>query len=130
MNKAISLIEFLVKRDVSELIDEVAISSRIPYKFKIKALTSSSIDGIRKRCSLKDNKLDELKFKELVIVAGCLEPNFSDADFVSQVGVSSAGEALKKVLLPGEIENLSVEILKLSGYMDDNINDMVEEAKN
>lgn len=126
-----NLIEFLKGRNLTDLTAEVNVSASIPYKFKIKALTREKRAEFQKRCKSPIKKsgqdFDSPKFQALICVECCLYPNFSDADFISALGVNTPMEAYNKVLLPGEDDELYSQIIKLSGYEDD-INKDIDEA--
>jgi len=118
--------------------EQVIISNRFKkengelMKFTIRALSEDEVDEISKACQKfgKKGKVDfeTKKYTRMVAIAGTKDPNFRDAESLKAVGVISSEEYIKKVLLPGEIENLANEILKLSGYQD--LDELREEVKN
>lgn len=129
-----SLVEFLSERDISDLTAEVSISSKIPYKFTIKALTRDKRDEFQKRCQSPMKKagveFDNAKFQKLICLECCVNPNFSDESFIKALGVSTPTQAYDKALLPGEGDELYAQICKLSGFESEDINKDIEEAKN
>ena len=51
-----------------------------------------------------------------ILLAGCGEPNLKDPALMEKYGAATPVEAVKCLLLPGEIEDLSREVEKLCGY--------------
>ena len=51
-----------------------------------------------------------------ILLAGCVEPNLKDPALMAYYGAATPAEAVKCLLLPGEIEDLSREVEKLCGY--------------
>ncbi|MGL5514150.1 MAG: phage tail assembly chaperone [Sporomusa sp.] len=127
------LLDFLTGRDFSDLTAEVFVSSKIPYKFKIKALTKEKRAEFQKRCKSPIKKsgtdFDSAKFQTLVCLECCVYPNFADENFISAMGVSTPTEAYNKALLPGEDDELYSQIIKLSGFEEEDINKDIEEAR-
>ena len=61
-----------------------------------------------------------------ILLAGCVEPGLKDPALMEHFGAATPAEAVKCLLLPGEIEDLSREVEKLSGYR----RRTIEEIKN
>ena len=124
--------DFLTLPDISGLTKEIKVSDRIGT-VKIGALTSAEFDEITKRCRKIDKKgkisLDEILYKLSVIESKLIEPDFSNAEFLSKAKCNTAKEFISKKLLPGEISTIVSAIEEFSGF-DQDINDDVEEAKN
>lgn len=51
-----------------------------------------------------------------ILLAGCAEPNLKDPALMEKFGAATPVDAVKCLLLPGEIEDLSREVEKLCGY--------------
>ncbi len=51
-----------------------------------------------------------------IVLAGTVEPNLKDKELLTKYSAVTPAEMVKKLLLPGEIEDISREIEKLSGY--------------
>ena len=51
-----------------------------------------------------------------IVLAGVKAPDFKDKALLSKYGAATPAELVKKLLLPGEITDMSREIEKLSGY--------------
>lgn len=129
---ATSLEDFLLNNTVN-LEDEVKISDRIPFKFKIRAMSNEEYAALQKRHTkmYRKGKMDfnSTDFNLGMITSCCVEPNFKSADFVKKVGALTPEEAVKKVLLPGEIANLATFIQELSGF-DKDTEELRDEVKN
>lgn len=133
-----SLQDFLNANPVDNLMDEVVVSDRFKdkegslLKFKIKAMSSNAFEDTRKRSMKMGRKnrveLDLQQFNSSIIIENTLEPNFRDAASIQKLGCMTPEEYLNKVLLPGEIVELSNQIQKLSGFR--SMDELVEEAKN
>ncbi len=130
-----TLQEFLNNNVVEGQTTEVAISERLKdengnlYKFKIKALSMPEIEEIRKKSSLKRNDIDLCKYNANICIYGTVSPSFKDASSIEKTKSVTAENYLFKVLKAGEISKLADKIFEFSGYAD-NINELVEEAKN
>lgn len=79
-----------------------------PVVFKLKALPYNRATDLTK------NQPEDLNVH--IVLAGTVEPNLKDADLMAKYYASTPAELVKKLLLPGEIEDISREIEKLSGY--------------
>lgn len=100
--------------------------TRFGVDFVIRALSGKTIDMIEEQCTYYVGKgrkrkkmLDEQKFSAMIIVKGCVVPNWSDPQLLQMYNVSSPVDVVKARLLAGEIAKLSAEILDLSGFTDD-----------
>ncbi|MGL4875179.1 MAG: phage tail assembly chaperone [Clostridium sp.] len=133
------LMSFLIANPVDNLTDEVIISDRFKdekgevLKFKIKALTADEFDSLQKTCTKigKKGKVDfnQKRFNENLIINYTLEPNFKDAESIKQAGCVTSEQLLNKVLLAGEVSELTSKISQLSGF-DNDMEELQEEAKN
>lgn len=137
-----SLQDFLNVNPVDNVTDDVVISDRFKdkdgniLKFKIKAMTNDEFEDIRKAAasiSTKKGKrtinFDTKRFNELVVINNTLDPNFKDAESIKKLGCITPEQYLNKVLLAGEIVELSQQIQTLSGF-ELEMDELVEEAKN
>lgn len=89
-----------------------------PVVFKLKALPYNR--------SVEIGKMDEMNVH--CVLAGVVEPNLKDSALLEHFKAPTPAELVKKMLLPGEIEDISREIEKLSGYRASTI-ETVEEIK-
>lgn len=96
--------------------------------FTIKALTSSVLDTYRDNAR-EGNSFNAGKYNAAVVIAGCVYPNFKDAESVKSRNLNTPEEYLRDVLLPGEVDVIALEIQKLCGY-NTSVNELIEEAKN
>lgn len=130
--QATSLEDFLLKNPIA-LEDEVKVSDRIPFMFKITALDNETYTSLQKNSTKMFRKgkmsFDSLGFNLGLIKECCVSPNFKSAAFVKKTGAVTPEEAIKKVLLPGEIVNLASYIQELSGF-DKDTEELKDEVKN
>nr|DAK69450.1 MAG TPA: tail assembly chaperone protein [Caudoviricetes sp.] len=115
---------------------EIKISTRIPYKFKVRPLTLEEHKEFQKKATKmnivgkkKEMKFDIMSYHVDSAIACCIEPNFKDSNNIKKANCITPEMLLSKLLLPGEIIELGTRISEISGF-DDNINDEIEEAKN
>ena len=106
---------------------------RIDAEFTVKALDGDTVTRLREQCTHITGKgknqtevLDGNAFGMAIVAAGCVDPDFSNAELMAKVGASDPGDCVKKSLLAGEIARVSAKILDLSGFNDDDL----EEVKN
>lgn len=126
------LSEFLCENIVDGVTDEVTISNRIPFKFKITAMTNTQFNTYRKmatRIKGKSATFDTAKLTEQIVINHTVEPNFRNAEDIKKVGATTPEQYLNKVLLAGEVATLSEKIQELSGF-DIDLDEAIEEAKN
>lgn len=75
--------------------------------FKLKALPYGKVHDIERFTQDVDVN---------ILLAGCVEPNLKDARLQEKFGGATPADVVKKMLLAGEITDLSQAIEKLSGY--------------
>lgn len=131
---------------------EVSISKRFidevtkqPKKFIIQTLTVEEIDAIRieavkfaninavnkkKTTTGKLNAKESKIFQGLLIVESCIEPQFRHPAMAQAYGTMLAHEIPDKFFTPGELQALMHEIQIANGLIDNEENDLYEEAKN
>lgn len=134
--------KFLNTNPIDGLTEEVPISDRFKdekgdlLKFKIKVMSSTDLGEYRKK-AMKFNpknknskvEVDTNQLTSAIVINHTVDPNFKDAESIKATGCSSPEAYLNKVLLPGEIDDLSERIQSLSGF-NKTMDDLVEEAKN
>lgn len=134
-----SLQAFLNANPVDNLTAEVVISDRFKdgngnlLKFRIRAMSSDEFEDCRKKSMTFTGKrrsveVDMRKLNNAIVIGHTIEPNFKDAESIKQLGCATPEQYMNKVLLPGEILELSSQIQQLSGFKD--MDELVEEAKN
>lgn len=107
---------------------EIVISKRFvdengePAPFVIRALRQEEVDEITKKCTKRVKmdgrvveQLDSVAFTRAYIVAGTVEPDFSNSDLCKHYGVLDPNLLPSKMLLNGEFTKLSNAIMELSG---------------
>ncbi len=77
--------------------------------FKIRALPYTRVAEIKKMSGEEDMSVD-------IVLAGVVLPDLRDKRLCEKYNAVTPAELLKKLLLPGEIEDISREVEKLSGY--------------
>ena len=75
--------------------------------FKLKALPYGKVHDIERFTQDVDVN---------ILLAGCVEPNLKDERLQEKFGGATPADVVKKMLLAGEITDLSQAIEKLSGY--------------
>ena len=115
---------------------DVVISSRFLDEeggivpFKIRAISQEETDRLTKQSTKtikgKEN-FDPLEFNRRVVVAGTVEPDFSDRELCAAYGVLDPLMVPGRMLLSGEFSALLSAISSLSGFGEE---DEDEEAKN
>ncbi len=104
---------------------------RFKLDFTLTAIDGNLIDRLQDRCTHYVGKgrnrvkeVDEQKFGALVIQHGCKVPDWTDASVLKAYNTQDPTDAIKKRLLAGEIQKLSGAILELSGYTEDDTEDV------
>lgn len=103
---------------------------RFGVKFTIQAIDNKTLARIREQATFptkQGERLNETMMNLLMIEKACVVPNWSDPSLLEAYGVHDACAAIEKALLPGELSKLSIEILALSGF--GNEQEEVEEIK-
>lgn len=110
MQKQLPTAKYRVKR-LSEAVGEDVI-------FTLRALPYGRI------AELRDAGSDELSIQ--IVLQGTVEPNLKDEALLKKFDAATPAEAVKALLLPGEIEDLSMAIERLCGYR----RSTIDEVKN
>lgn len=135
-----NLQEFLNANTIEGLEAEVPVSDRMRdkdgklYLFKIKSVSQEEYSEIQREALKINSKTKNVqtnlsKMNEDICVAGCVYPNFKDAEFIKEAGCTTPNQYLNKVLRPGEIVTLADHIRDLSGF-DEDVEELEEEVKN
>lgn len=130
--------EFLLNENsVDAAAMEVEIAP-FPFPFLVKSITEGENKAIKKSCQKitfdkksrqKQTETDQDLYNNRLIIACTKEPNFKDAALQEKYGVRGAEALIDTLLNPGQFTNLLLAILEINGF-DDDINDLVDEAKN
>lgn len=107
------ILDLLLKTDIKNVQEK---------KIKVKRLSTKDNPFILSLKSLNYNKVAEIK--ELsgddtpihIMMAGVTDPDFKNQALLQKYEAITPVELIKKIFLPGEIEDISREIEKLSGY--------------
>lgn len=118
--KDVSVLDLLLKPelpDVRKVLPEKAIKvdrlSELAGQDVIFRLRGLSYKQIRQA---QDKPPDDRALN--IVLEGCVEPNFHDKRLLNpEKGIATPLDAIKARLMPGEIDELSMEIQKLSGYL-------------
>lgn len=116
------LADFLLSRNTAQTTKVTLTGELAEYGFEIRALNNEEWENCRSQC-MNINKngsvsLNNSKMNAMIVVTGCVNPNFRDAGLLSKAGITLPVDFVNKVLKPGEIEKLSSQILQYSGFGD------------
>ena len=98
---------------------------------KIRALSEDEHKEYQKRSmniTKKSVTFDSGKYNSLMIPACIVEPNFSDAEFLSKAKCQNAWEFINSRFPAGVVETISQKVQELSGF--DTLDAGIDEAKN
>lgn len=119
--------------------EKVVISKRFvedgkSVEWEIRPILQSENDKMMKKHTKKDKRSNTETFDRQTYIteltaAAVVFPDLANAELQKAYGVMGEGELLKKMLLVGEYGTLVQKVQSLSG-IDEDINDLVEEAKN
>ncbi|MCD9024313.1 phage tail assembly chaperone [Cohnella silvisoli] len=105
---------------------------RLKTHFSVKALTSEELRKANDQATVPtgrgERKLDNNLFNAVLVVKGCVDPDFSNKTLIQHYEATDAADCVTKALLPGEIVKLFQTVLDLSGFGDDD--ELIEDAKN
>ncbi|WP_054955050.1 phage tail assembly chaperone [Paenibacillus dakarensis] len=106
--------------------------ARLKTHFTVKALSNEDMRRIGERSTVPDGKggkqTNNDMFNGLVIVKGCVDPDFNDKALKAHYGAADEIDCVTKALLPGEMVKVMQAILDLSGF--GNEDELIEDAKN
>lgn len=110
-----------------------------PVEWELQSVTSEEDEQIRKSCTKKvpvtgkkgqyTQELDAEKYLGLLAAKCIVYPNLSAAELQDSYKVMGADAVLKKMLKPGEYQELLKKIQEINGF-NIGMDEMVEEAKN
>ena len=89
-----------VKR-LSEILGEKAV-------FTLRALPYGRVQDLR--------RMPESEQEIQILLAGCVDPDLRSDRLMAHFGAATQVDAVRALLLPGEIADLSMEVERLSGY--------------
>lgn len=116
--------------DQSESVLDVLLGSTIPNvekelptgRYKVDRLSAlSGYDVVFTVRALPYGKVHDLeRFTQdsdvHILLAGCMEPDLKDPRLMEKFGGATPADTVKRMLLPGEIADLSAAVERLSGY--------------
>lgn len=79
-----------------------------PIVFTLQALPYGRIQDIR--------QMPEDDQEAQIAVQGCMDPSFKAQELMDKYGTATPIDALRAMLLPGEIADIALEVERLSGY--------------
>lgn len=124
--------DFLALPNVIDVVEEIYINKRLGT-FKVKPMTNAQYNEYLSRCRGKFTKegvnFDNGKYNVLVVSNHVIDPDFSNAEFLSKTGFTNARDFINAKLKAGEIQDIAEKIAEISGIGGD-INEAIEEAKN
>lgn len=126
---------FLMENPVDNITVKVRLGGRLKdFEFELKPMNNNDMSKYQKLCvknpgSAKKKEFDVQKFNELVVINNVITPNFKDPEWMKSAGVLTPEALLNKVLLAGEIAELSEKVSEISGF-GDNSEDLEDEVKN
>jgi len=113
---------------------QVDIGGRLKGRpFTVRALTYDEYNRIQQEAATVSTKgrirVDGGRIFEQIALACCLDPDFSNSDFITENNCLTPKQLLHSLLLPGEIVDLAKKIQEYSGF-DQDFEELVTEAKN
>ncbi len=115
-------LDLLLKLGVQELPEKEYKLKRLsglcgaPVVFKLRALPYSRASEM--------TKAQHVDMEVHIVLAGVVEPNLKSPELMSKYGAATPAEIIKKMLLPGEIIDISRAVERLSGYRIDTIEEV------
>ena len=133
------LMDFLMSGDAGREVETTVSIAGFPEPFTIRSITEAQNKEIRRSCqTVSFNKKTHQKETETnndlyncrLIAACCVDPNFKDAELQKRFGVRGAEDLIDRILKPGQFLDILMAIQDINGFLDEDINEQREEAKN
>ena len=133
-----NLTEFLMKDFEQAAVEKEVNITPFPFPFIVRSIPQAENKELEKSCEKKrfnpktkqtEVETDRSLYVTRLIIACCAEPNFKSAELQAKFGVMGADALLEKLLTPGQYADLLIAVQEVNGF-DDDINDLVNEAKN
>lgn len=105
--------------------------------WKIRAITAGMNQQLRRSCVTRVGtnksgspieKRDDELYQAKLATACIVWPNLSDVKLLDDWGADSAETLIRQMLLPGEFDNLIMEIIKFCGFKTED--ELIDEVKN
>ena len=107
-----SVLDLLLGGDIPNVEKELPTAA-----YKIDRLSDlAGHDVVFKLKALPYGKVHDIERFTQDTLAGCVEPNLKDERLLEKFGGATPADAVKKMLLAGEIADLSAAVERLSGY--------------
>lgn len=88
------------------------------FTVELTALSGGTIDRLRKLSTDKKGEVMEYEFQALVCAKGITNPSMNDSALLEKFGVPTPKDLVKALFHNGgEVRDIAIEILKLSGYI-------------
>lgn len=127
MNEKLSVVDLLLRSelpDIRKQLPEKRVEVRRlseqagqPVVFRLQGLPYGEVQKIR--------SMSDAEAPLQILLGGCRDPDFGDRRLLRpEAGIVTPSDALKAMLTPGEIMDLSQEIEKLSGFRQKTISDV------
>lgn len=115
----------------SNLPEETVLIKRLGMRAVLRGLTSSKVDTIRERCTIRKSvkgqmteKLDSELFNAALIkeatvaleVKGLKLSGWGDDRLTSRLKLSGGEEVIRRILLAGELDAVGDKVLEISGF--------------
>jgi len=107
-------LELLLRADIPDLPEKEFKIKRLssicgaPVIFRIRALPYN------RAAELTRDQKDDMNVH--ILLAGVVEPNLKSKELMEKYKAATPAELVKKMLLPGEVEDISRAVERLSGY--------------
>lgn len=115
-------LDLLLKADIPDLPEKEYKHKRLsklcgqPVIFKLRAL------NYNQAIEIIESRRDDIEVH--IVLAGVVEPNLRSPELMAKYNAPTPAEVVKKMLLPGEITDISRTIERLSGYRVDTIEEV------
>ena len=114
-------LDLLLKSDFKNVQDKKIKVKRLSTRENPCILSVKSL-GYNKVADIRAIKGDETDIH--IVLAGVTDPDFKNQALLDKYEAPTPSELVKKIFLPGEIEDIAREIEKLSGYRTNTIEEL------
>jgi hypothetical protein len=121
------ILQKLLDPEKDDLPQKNILVKRLNLPITLKAVEELELEQLRKQCTQKKGKeeiFDQERYGYLIIVAGTVKPNWGDPRLLEKYKASGPEQVVRRILLPGEALQIGDEILNLSGYGEDAIEEI------
>lgn len=115
-------LDFLLKMDVPDLP-----TMQVKQKRLSEQAGGDVVLGLRALTYARSNEIRKFTGDDLnvhIVLAGVTSPDLKNPALMEKFDAATPAELVKKMLLPGEIEDLSRKIERLSGFRIDTLEDL------